>query len=79
MISWEPLIERHMKGTCTRGTVWIRTDQFDVVTGLYFVFNSVVKMVPRLDKEKSVAGAKLWAEEQLRLMDWAEEIEKMNT
>jgi hypothetical protein len=79
MISWEPLIERHMKGTCARGAVWIRVDRLDEVTGLYFVFNSVVKMVPRLDKEKSVVGAKLWAEEQLQLMDWAEELEKMNT
>jgi len=78
MIEWEPLMERHVRGTCRRGTVWIRLNREDRVTGVYLMFNSVVKLVPQLEVEETLVGAKQLAEDQLQLMDWAEELERIN-
>lgn len=78
MIEWEPLVENHVRGTCGRGPVWIRLNREDRVTGVYLMFNSVVKLVPQLEVEETLAGAKQLAEDQLQLMDWADELEKIN-
>jgi hypothetical protein len=42
------------------------------------MFNSVVKLVPQLEVEETIWGAKQLVEDQLQLMDWAEELERIN-
>ena len=78
MINWESLQERHVRGTCSRGVVWIRLNREARVTGVYLMFNSVVKLVPQLEVEETLLGAKQLAEDQLQLMDWAEELAQKN-
>lgn len=80
MISWEPLIDLHVRGASSRGPVWIRLSPGteSKVTGIYLMFNSVVKLVPKTQKDETLAGAKRWAEEQIQLMDWAEELAQKN-
>jgi len=78
MISWEPLQERHVRGTCKRGVVWIRLNREDKVTGIYTIFDVLEKLVPKTERDETLAGAKLWAEDTLQLMDWAEELELIN-
>ena len=74
MIKWESLRERHVRGTCKRGVVWIRLNQKDRVTGVYLMFNSVVKLIPLREEEETLTGAMRLAEDELKLMDWAEEL-----
>jgi hypothetical protein len=76
MIKWEPLLDLHVRGSCSRGAVWIRLDREAKVTGLYFMFGAVEKMVPRTEHEETLSEAKRWAEEQVQLLDWAEELSK---
>lgn len=78
MISWEPILEGHVRGTSSRCVVWIRLNREDRVTGVYLMLNSVVKLVPQLEVEETLTGAKQLAEDQLQLMDWAEELERIN-
>jgi len=75
MIKWESQKENLVRGTCSRGVVWIRLSREEKATGIYFMFNSVEKLVPKTEKDETLAGAKQWAEDQLQLMDWAEELE----
>ena len=78
MIEWQPLFDGHVRGSCSRGVVWIRLNREELVTGVYLMFNSVVKLVPQLEVEETLAGAKQLAEDQLQLIDWAEELERIN-
>ncbi len=78
MIEWQPLFDGHVRGSCSRGVVWIRLNREARVTGVYLMFNSVVKLVPQLEVEETLAGAKQLAEDQLQLIDWAEELERIN-
>lgn len=80
MIRWEPIKERHVRGSCERGVVWIRLDREDRVSGVYLIFKGreKEKWVPRVEKEETLAYAKEWAEDQLLLMQWAEELEIKN-
>ena len=74
MISWQSLLDLHVHGSCSRGSVWIRLNREEKVTGIYFMFGAVEKWVPNCELEETLAGAKSWAEEQLKLMDLAEEL-----
>ena len=78
MITWEPLLERHVRGTCNRGVVWIRLNREDKETGIYTLFAVTDKLVPRTERDETLAGAKEWAEDNVQLMDWAEELELIN-
>lgn len=78
MIKWDPLFERHVLGRCHRGQVWIRLGRDEKVTGVYLMFHSVEKLVPRTGQEETLAGAKQLAEDELQLMDWAEELAQKN-
>lgn len=37
-IVWEPLSDRHQKGKCSLGTVWIRTDRKGKAVAWYTIF-----------------------------------------
>ena len=80
MIKWDPIKERHVRGSCESGVVWIRLDREDRVSGIYLIFKGreKEKWVPRVEKEEALAYAKEWAEDQLLLMQWAEELEIKN-
>jgi len=78
MINWEPVIERHVRGRCHRGEVWIRLGRDLKTTGIYFMFHSVEKLVPRIEREETLEGAKQLAEDELQLMDWADELAQKN-
>lgn len=74
MIRWEPIIERHCKGTCARGELWIRLDREGKVTGLYTLFGDTVKYVPESEEELQPAAMKLRAEIILANHDFAEQL-----
>jgi len=62
MISWEPLQERHAKGTCERGVLWLRLDKAGNVTALYTIFGEKIKYVPQSEHELDPDIMKLRAE-----------------
>ena len=68
MIKWFGQIDNLIKGTCPRGDLWIRLDRAGKVNGLYFMFESVYKMVPMDSVEETLEGIKLVAE--CKLEDW---------
>ena len=74
MISWEPVKERHVRGSCKRGYLWIRLDREDKVTGLYTMFGEAVKYVPESEEETGLDAMKLRAELILELHDFAEKL-----
>lgn len=76
MINWDPVKERHVRGSCTRGEIWIRLDRAGQVNSVYFILKGrgKEKWVPRVEKEEELAYAKEWAEDQLQIMQWAEEL-----
>lgn len=80
MIKWEPIKERHIRGTCSRGVVWIRLNREDRVSGVYLIFTGKEKekWVPKVETQEEISYAKEWAEDQLLLMQWAEELETQN-
>lgn len=80
MIVWGPLMDRHIRGTCSRGIIWIKLDLLGKVNGVYFIFigRKKEKWVPRIGSEENIAFAKEWANNQLRLMQLAEELETQN-
>jgi hypothetical protein len=80
MIKWEPITERHVRGSCNRGVVWIRLNRENRVSGVYFIFSGQEKekWVPRVEQEETLAYAKSWAEDQLQLIRWSEELEIKN-
>jgi hypothetical protein len=42
------------------------------------MFHSVGKLVPRIEREETLEGAKQLAEDELQLMDWADELAQKN-
>lgn len=80
MITWDPIKERHVRGRCERGEIWIRLDREGRVSGVYLLFSGreKEKWVPRTEAEEKLDYAKEWAEDQLLLMQWAEELSKKN-
>lgn len=69
MINWEPLLEGHVRGSCSRGVVWIRLNREEKVSGIYFMFEKIEKLVPKLDVDSTLSGAKQYAEDMLELME----------
>lgn len=69
MINWEPLLEGHVRGSCSRGVVWIRLNREEKVSGIYFMFEKIEKLVPKLDADLTLSGAKRYAEDMLELME----------
>lgn len=69
MINWEPLLEGHVRGSCSRGVVWIRLNREEKVSGIYFMFEKIEKLVPKLDADTTLSGAKQYAEDILQLME----------
>jgi hypothetical protein len=69
MINWEPLLEGHVRGSCSRGVVWIRLNREEKVSGIYFMFEKIEKLVPKLDADVTLSGAKKYAEDMLELME----------
>ena len=76
MISWEPLQERHVRGTCKRGYLWIRVGRDGKVTALYTMFGEAVKYVPETDEERIAREA---AEKAAQIVELTERIAEMNT
>lgn len=74
MIRWEPIVERHVKGTCKRGDLWIRLDREGKVHGLYTLFGETVKYVPETEEELGLAAMKIRAELILENYDLAEKL-----
>lgn len=69
MINWEPLLEGHVRGSCSYGVVWIRLNREEKVSGIYFMFEKIEKLVPKLDADTTLSGAKQYAEDILQLME----------
>lgn len=78
MIYWEPIIERHVRGRCTRGELWIRLDGEGKVTALYTLFESTVKYLPETEEERGLGAMQLRAEIILAGHDFAEELAQKN-
>lgn len=74
MISWEPLQERHARGTCKRGYLWIRVGRDGKVTALYTMFGEAVKYVPETEEETGIDAMKIRAELILENHDFAEKL-----
>jgi len=64
-ITWEKLRDRHIKGVCTEGDVWIRIGRNDKVIGLYTLFGETEKYLPFDEHEEDPEFMKLQAEEIL--------------
>lgn len=78
MIEWESLIERHVRGTCSRGTLWIRLDPQGQVAALYTLFKSTTKYLPESDEELSLPGMQLRAELILEQHELADQLAAKN-
>jgi hypothetical protein len=76
MIKWEPLKERHIRGQCEFGTVWIRLNHEGKVDGVYTLFEEKEKWVPRTDEEEELAIAREIVEDRVQLMIWQKEIDE---
>lgn len=78
MIRWEPKKERHVRGLCPEGEVWIRLDQEGRVLSAYLLLEGreKEKWLPRLKKEEKLSFAKAWLEDQLLLLKWERELAK---
>lgn len=74
MIEWEPIVERHVRGRCQRGELWIRLDREGKVTGLYTMFDGAVKYVPETEEEQGLEAMKIRAELILCNHDFAEQL-----
>lgn len=74
MISWEPIIERHVRGNCKRGKLWIRLDQDGQVSSLYTLFGETVKYLPETEEELELDAMKIRAELILENHDFAEKL-----
>lgn len=77
MIIWDNVIERHQLGTCARGKVWIRFDKDGLATGLYFMFDKVIKWVPAED-EQDAETIRIRAEILLDEIEYSIKIEQKN-
>jgi hypothetical protein len=70
MINWEPLMDGHVRGACGRVVVWIRLNREDKVTGIYVMSpGTMQKLVPKVERDSTLAGAKLWAQDTLNIME----------
>jgi len=70
IITWGPVIERHLKGTLSEDkskVIWIRLDKEEKVTGIYFLFNTKEKEVPENLHQETLEGAKEFAERTAQL------------
>lgn len=74
MINWESLQERHVRGTCKRGYLWIRVGRDGNVTALYTMFGEAVKYVPETEEETGIAAMKIRADIILENHDFAEKL-----
>ena len=61
-IQWAPIVERHAKGTCERGLLWLRVNAAGQVTALYTLFGDKVKYLPEDEHELNPDVMKLRAE-----------------
>ena len=73
MILWEGQRDRHIKGTCEFGQLWIRLDREGKPTGIYTMFGQTRKFVPETDytieDSKTVAALAIEDEKLKRLME----------
>ena len=78
MVKWGPILERHIKGECECGEVWIRLDRNNKVTGMYTLFGNTKKYMPEEEWMTEVDGAKLVLEEKVLLrtkaIKWSSEL-----
>jgi hypothetical protein len=61
-ISWEPVQDRHCKGHCELGDLWIRLDREGKVSGIYTLFGETQKWCPESEEEETLSGAKVISE-----------------
>jgi len=64
-ITWGKLRDRHIKGVCSEGDVWIRLDRNEKVIGLYTLFGETEKYLPLDEHEEDPEFMKLRAEDIL--------------
>lgn len=65
-ITWDPMLDHHVRGSCLLGIVWIRLDrQTLMVTGIYTLFGPVRKIVPSEQEPMTLELGKLAAELEL--------------
>lgn len=74
MIEWDEVKERHQRGRCKRGQLWLRLDTEGRVSGLYTLFGTTVKYVPETEEELEPSAMRIRAEIILAHHDWAEEL-----
>jgi hypothetical protein len=58
LITWGPVIDRHLLGLTPLGKVFIRLNKEDKVTGMYTMFEHVEKFVPKDETQESLESAK---------------------
>lgn len=73
-IEWGNLRDRHIKGVCIEGDVWIRLDRSDKVIALYTIFEETEKHLPLDEHEEDPEFMKLRAEEVLSNYRFAKEL-----
>lgn len=76
MINWNPIKDRHIKGTSDLGEYWIRTSKSGKVTALYNITNVTSKWFPLTAEEETVDGMKMFAEILYDTTKFAIELEK---
>jgi hypothetical protein len=74
MIEWSEIKDRHVKGICPRGKLWIRLDREGQVLGLYTLFGTTVKYVPETEEELGLEAMQIRAELILELHDFADQL-----
>ena len=62
MIVWDKIEERHQRGRCERGPLWLRLDRDGQVTGLYTLFGTTTKYVPETEEELRPEAMRIRAE-----------------
>lgn len=76
-ITWEPVQDRHCRGRCELGELWIRLDRAGKVSGIYTLFGETQKWVPESEEEETLSGAKVICELLLAGETAARKIEKI--
>jgi hypothetical protein len=73
MIQWEAARDRHIRGQCEFGQLWVRLDREGKPTGIYTMFGKTRKFVPEkdytIDDAKTVAALAIEDEKLKRLRE----------
>jgi hypothetical protein len=66
-VTWGQLLDHHVRGEASLGSVWLRTDPAGLVTGAYTMFGRTKKLVPADGEQWSLELGKLAVELELAI------------